>query len=216
MNTHLARPRRVGLIGLAVGAVVLTGCSSSDHSNMSGTHNGSASSASASPSYGPAATGPHNAQDVTFATDMIPHHAQAVEMADMALARDTDADVKALATQIKAAQAPEIAQMGGWLRGWDAPVPTDSHMTDHMAGMSGGDGMMSSDEMTQLDAASGTAFAKLFLTGMTRHHQGAVAMAKTELAAGQNSDAKALATRIVAAQNTEIATMTRLLAKLGG
>ena len=148
---------------------------------------------------------------------MIPHHTQAVEMAEMALTRDTDAGVKALAAQIKAAQAPEIAQMGGWLRGWGSAIPTGDGMSGHSSGgMTGSNGMMTSDEMSQLDAASGNEFAKLFLNGMTQHHRGAVAMAKTELATGQSSQAKALATNIITAQNTEIATMAELLTKLGG
>ena len=217
MNSLLSRTRTrlLATAGAALAVVVLAGCSS-DHNSMSGTSHGASPSTSGTPSYGPAATGPHNAQDITFATDMIPHHTQAVEMAEMALTRETDAGVKALAAQIKGAQAPEIAQMGGWLRGWGSTIPTGSGMSGHRGGMTAGNGMMSSDEMTQLDAASGNEFAKLFLTGMTQHHRGAVAMAKTELAAGQSSEAKALASEIITAQNTEIATMAELLAKLGG
>lgn len=85
-----------------------------------------------------------------------------------------------------------------------------------MSGMSGMEGMMSAGDMTQLTSAKGNEFAKLFLAGMTKHHQGAVAMAKAELASGQNAEAKALASDIITAQNKEIATMTELLAKLGG
>lgn len=215
----------LALATTAIAALTLGGCSSGhDMSSMGGDGSPSPSLSSTTSSYGPAASGPHNDQDVTFATGMIPHHRQAVEMADMALARSTSAEVKALASQIKAAQGPEINQMSGWLAGWGKPIPTGSSM-DSMTGMSGmsggsngmssGDGMMSDAEMTALDEASGTQFAKLFLTGMIKHHQGAVAMAKTELADGQNSEAKQLAGKIVAAQDKEIATMQGLLKTAG-
>ncbi len=200
----------LALTAAALATLAVSGCGMSGSS-----HNAAGSSPSAS--YGPAATGAHNAQDETFLTDMIPHHAQAVEMADMVLSHGADAELTALATQIKAAQAPELAQMSGWLVGWGKSVPSTGG-GHSMSGTSGhdGSGMMSADEMTQLDAASGTQFAKLFLTGMTKHHEGAVAMAKTELADGQNAEAKTLASNIIAAQDKEIATMTALLAKLNG
>jgi len=160
------------------------------------------------------ASGPHNAADVTFATDMIPHHAQAVTMADMALTQATSAQVKDLATAIKAAQDPEIRTMSGWLAGWGAPVPgSGGH---DMAGMSGGstDGMMSDQEMADLGRATGTAFDRMWLQMMTTHHQGAVAMSKTELTSGQSTEAKSLAQSIITGQTAEIATMSTLLGTL--
>jgi uncharacterized protein (DUF305 family) len=59
--------------------------------------------------------------DITFAQLMIPHHEQAVQMADMALQKATTPEVQQLAQQIKDAQDPEIQQMRGWLTAWDAP-----------------------------------------------------------------------------------------------
>ena len=165
-------------------------------------------------SYGPPATGPHNAQDVTFVKDMLPHHSQAVEMADMALSRDTTPEVKALAQQIKDAQAPEISAMGGWLTGWGEQVPAADAMghSSMSGGMTmGGTGMMSADEMTALDKATGTEFARKWLSDMTEHHTGAVRMAQTETASGQNADAKKLAASIISSQTAEITTMKQLL-----
>jgi len=104
-----------------------------------------------------------NATDVGFAQGMIPHHAQAVEMADLALEKSTNADVLALAKQIKASQNPEIQTMSGWLQSWGQKVPsTDSmsggghDMTD-MGGMMM-DGMMTEADMEKLESSSGTAF----------------------------------------------------------
>lgn len=197
--------------GTALVALVLAGCGSGATGTDTASGGGASTSAAPATSYGPPAAGPHIAQDVTFVKDMLPHHSQAVEMADMALRRDTTPEVKALAQQIKGAQAPEISAMGGWLTGWGEQVP------DAMGGMDGmgaGTGMMSADEMTSLDKANGTDFARMWLTDMTEHHTGAVEMARTETTSGQSADAKQLATGIVASQTAEIATMKKLLADL--
>ncbi|MEP6650939.1 MAG: DUF305 domain-containing protein [Lapillicoccus sp.] len=157
----------------------------------------------------------HNQADVTFATNMIPHHQQAVEMADLALKQASNAQVKALAGDVKTAQDQEIQTMTGWLTGWEQPVPTP--MTGHdMSSMGGMDGMMSAQEMQQLQAATGAAFDRMWLQMMTKHHQGAVAMATSETHQGQNANAKALAQQIITAQNKEIATMTQLLPTITG
>ncbi|MGW7683830.1 DUF305 domain-containing protein [Kribbella sp. NPDC054772] len=154
-----------------------------------------------------------NDADVAFATQMIPHHQQAVEMADLALRKATTADVKTLATAIKAAQDPEIKQMSGWLTTWGKPVPTPGERSGHdMSGSMAG--MMTPEEMSDLDKASGTMFDRMWVDMMIRHHQGAVTMAKTEQTGGQDAPSIALAKKIQAAQTTEIATMQRLLGRL--
>lgn len=135
---------------------------------------------------------------------MIPHHRQAIEMATMVPTRAGSQKVKDLAAQIQAAQDPEIAQMSGWFQTWGEPAPP-------AGGMQHGDGMMSMDEMTQLEKATGDAFDTMWLQMMVKHHQGAVAMAKTELAQGSNPQAKTLAQAIIDGQSREIATMTALL-----
>src|SRR4051812_38371695 len=103
---------------------------------------------------------------------------------------------------IKAAQGPEVAQMSGWLAGW-GQKPSPSSMGG-MEGMNHGDGTMSQADMDALKAATGDKrAAKLFLTGMMKHHQGAVTMAQTELDSGQNPDAKALAQNMITSQKAE-------------
>jgi uncharacterized protein (DUF305 family) len=160
---------------------------------------------------GPAASGPHNKADVQFATDMISHHAQAIQMSDLVLGLTNDAKVKALATKIKAEQSPEIASMTGWLKGWKATVPDASQaMADGMAM----NGMMSSADMNKLASASASSSASLFLTMMPEHHQGAIDMAKQENSAGSNPEAKQLAQSIIDSQTAEIAQMKTLLASI--
>ena len=156
----------------------------------------------------------HNNADITFALDMIPHHQQAVAMAKLATNRASDPRVKDLATQIEAAQGPEISVLTGWLTSWNAPAPANSTGMEGMAGM--GDnatmpGMMSDADMTALAASSGAVFDKAFLTMMITHHQGALTMARTELKAGSNTDAIALAQAIIDGQTKQMAEMSKVL-----
>ncbi|MFC5730934.1 MULTISPECIES: DUF305 domain-containing protein [Nocardioides] len=155
----------------------------------------------------------HNDADVTFAQQMIPHHQQAIEMSELAETRAASPEVKDLAADIKGAQDPEIETMTGWLESWSEDVPGGD-----MSGMDHGDrsangmeGMMSEEEMAELEAASGAEFDRLFLTMMIEHHEGAIDMAKTEQEEGEYPDAIALAEEIEKAQTAEITTMNELL-----
>lgn len=161
----------------------------------------------------PSGSDDHNAADISFAQGMIPHHEQAVEMAEMALEKAESDDVKDLATRIKAAQTPEIKKMKGWLEDWDASVDSGGGMGG-MGGKGGlSEGMMSGSEMKKLDAAAGSEFDEMFLTSMLAHHKGAVAMAKVELAKGKFPDAKKLAQNIVDTQEEEITEIESLLSE---
>jgi uncharacterized protein (DUF305 family) len=154
----------------------------------------------------PSADG-HNQHDVEFATGMIPHHAQAIEMSKMVLARTKNATVKALATRIEAAQSPEITTLSGWLKGWGEPVPDTSMSMD--GGMSM-DGMMSHADMRKLEKASASTVDGLFLAQMVKHHRGAITMAEDEIALGADPQAKQLAEGIKKAQTAEVAEMKAL------
>ncbi|MFI8524117.1 DUF305 domain-containing protein [Promicromonospora sukumoe] len=157
----------------------------------------------------PAQHAGHNDADVMFAQMMIPHHEQAVEMADIVLARpDADPQVAELATQIKAAQAPEIEELDGWLDTWGAER-TAEH--DGHAGM---DGMMSEADLEALGAAAGTEADRLFLEQMVAHHEGAVEMAQAEVESGEDAGAVEMAQTIVDTQAAEIETMEELLASM--
>ncbi|QCB97458.1 DUF305 domain-containing protein [Arthrobacter sp. PAMC25564] len=195
----------ISAVGIAA-AIALAGCAgtsgSTPASSMPGMgQNGMGMSSSSAP-----AASNHNAAETMFTQGMIPHHAQAVEMSDMMLKKQgMDARITALATRIKAAQAPEIEQMTGWLKSWNEPAQMAS-------GHGMGDGMMGDDDLNKLDAAQGTEAAKLFLTGMIAHHQGAVTMATAEISQGKNPDAISLSKAIVTSQTAEIQEMKGLLA----
>jgi uncharacterized protein (DUF305 family) len=147
--------------------------------------------------------------DQMFALMMIPHHEQAVEMSDLAESRTTNADVLALARQIRDAQAPEIAQMKTW---------TDDDAGDHMGHMDGTDrmdmdGMLTELQMSDLRRASGIEFDRLFLAGMIEHHKGAIDMAQMILKS-KNEEVRTLGENIVRTQQEEIDRMRSLLDNL--
>jgi uncharacterized protein (DUF305 family) len=200
----------IGGIVLA-SAALLGACSSSD--SPSGMDHSSSAPAPA-PSSSAQAAG-HNADDVTFAQQMVPHHSQALDMAKLVPSRSTNPKVLDLASRIEKAQDPEIQQMQGWLTTWGAgttssAMPGMTH--ESTPGMNHEmPGMMSGDDMKKLEAAKGAEFDKMWLDMMIKHHQGAIDMAKTELAKGGNADAKALAQKIIDAQQAEVTEMQGLL-----
>lgn len=218
MTSLSRRSRAAAVIGATLAITLLLAACGSNDDSTTGAGKGnrrSESPTSSGTAIAKPAAGPHNDTDTMWTSQMVPHHAQAVEMSELLLAKDgIDPAVSELAEQIKAAQAPEIEQMRGWLAGWGEPVPAaDGSMAgmDHDAG-SMGPGMMSDADMTELEDASGMAAQRLYLTQMVAHHQGAIEMSKLELRAGENAEATSLASRIITTQRSEITTMTELLA----
>jgi uncharacterized protein (DUF305 family) len=161
--------------------------------------------------------GVHNAADVEFAQLMIVHHRGALEMAEMAVERAQSEEVVSLAEQVLAAQGPEIDAMTGWLKAWGEPVPEGTSTERmHHGGMDHGGmpGMMTEEQMSQLMAAEGAAFDRMFLEMMTEHHRGAIEMALTEQAEGESPQAVALAEQVESSQMREIEEMQQLLQSL--
>lgn len=156
--------------------------------------------------------------DVAFAQMMIPHHAQALTMTDLARTRATSRAVKALAQRISASQRPEILTMGAWLREQGVDVPRaddDADAYDHGDhGHATMHGMLTDAQMRTLARSRGTAFDRLFLQGMIQHHQGAVEMAEVVEEKGSDVRIGELATEIVAGQGAEIERMEDLLRRL--
>ncbi|GAA3236007.1 DUF305 domain-containing protein [Nonomuraea helvata] len=184
---------------------LLTACggngdSMAAHEGMSSASAPAATTASAQPS------STFNDADVMFAQMMIPHHEQAVEMAELAPTRASDPEIKELAAKIKAAQDPEIQTMKGWLAEWGKPA--ESGMGHSMPGL------MSEEDMKKLDAAKGKEFDKLFAKQMIAHHDGAIEMAGTEQANGSNPQAKELAKAIESTQRTEVEQLQKILDRL--
>lgn len=150
--------------------------------------------------------------DVRFMQGMIAHHAQAIHMSRMAAAHQANARVLKFATKIDQSQQAEIRLMQEWLRANQQFAPdTSSWRQMRMPGM------LTPEQLAQLDAAKGTDFDRLFLTLMIQHHQGALAMVKDLFAApgaGQDVDVSVFANDVDVVQTAEIGAMRQMLSTL--
>lgn len=142
---------------------------------------------------------------VMFAQMMIPHHDQALVIAEYAAKKSSNADILALANQIKQTQEPEILQMTSWLQTAGAPLGDASAHAGHM------DGMLSEAELAELEAAGGTDFDVLWLKSMIKHHEGAISMTQSLVEDSKNAEVAALARQVIENQSNEIDYMTQLL-----
>jgi uncharacterized protein (DUF305 family) len=183
--------------------------------------------AAASPTPTPAAQAradsgrpPYTAADVAFISGMIGHHAQAVLMAGWAPSHGAGAAVRGLCERIVVAQRDEIAFMQRWLRERREFVPPADPRGHVMPGMDQPmlmPGMLTPEQMAQLDSARGLAFDRLFLVDMIQHHRGAITMVEQLLAApgaAQDGIVFRFASDVNADQTTEIDRMTRMLEAL--
>ena len=174
------------------------------------------------PQSGPAYT----AADVEFMQGMIGHHAQAIVMANMAPTHGASAQVALFCRKVINSQRDEIEMMQGWLkdRGEKVPDVADAHMAEH-AGMDMGGGMplmpgmLTPEQLKQLDAARDATFDRLFLTFMIQHHQGALTMVAKLFdtpGSGQGPDIFGYATGVDADQRAEIERMQNMLSNNPG
>jgi uncharacterized protein (DUF305 family) len=146
-----------------------------------------------------------NEVDIDFAAGMIPHHQQAMDMAELAADRAHHPQVRELADRIMAAQGPEIRQLEGWLGDWDA-----GHGAGHGMG-EGRHGMMSDADMSALRDATGAEFDRMFLEMMIEHHKGALTMAQRHQQQGAHHGARGMSQAITETQQQEIDEMEGLL-----
>ncbi|MFI2213888.1 DUF305 domain-containing protein [Streptomyces sp. NPDC020141] len=218
--------RRTALAAVVLAAgLLLTACGGDSGTPAGGgdgmdgmDHGGGARSASSAPAGSGPAPGAFNDADVMFAQMMIPHHEQALDMAELADGRAADAEIVELSDAIAAAQDPEIEKMTSWLKSWGKPASAHGvggmdHGGDSAEG-SGMSGMMSEKDLDRLKAAQGEEFDRLFAQMMIDHHRGAVEMAEDERKNGRNATAKKLAADVAATQSTEIDALERILDRL--
>jgi uncharacterized protein (DUF305 family) len=165
---------------------------------------------------------PYTAADIHFMSAMIGHHAQALAMARLASSHGANPSVQNLADRILAGQVDEIVTMQNWLRDRRQPVPEakPGPMKMVMNGMEHEmmmPGMLTAEQMAQLEAARGKEFDRLFLTFMIQHHRGAVSMVKDLFGspgAAQDETVFKFANDVNVDQTTEIARMQKMLAAI--
>lgn len=168
--------------------------------------------------------------DADFMTDMIGHHAQAVEMAHLVPERSTSEQVAKFAERIRLTQDGEIRYMSRWLEEHGLPVPAVA--TPSPSGSPSGSadgsgprapkghdhaampGMLTDAEMAELAGAEGTDFDRLFLVGMIKHHAGALEMVEDVAAAGRDETVQEFSANVAADQIAEIDRMNRMLDEL--
>ncbi|WP_369134554.1 DUF305 domain-containing protein [Modestobacter sp. I12A-02662] len=167
--------------------------------------------------------------DAGFARDMSRHHLQAVEMANLALDRSTDAEVRQLAFDISSTQTNQVGRMQGWLALWGLPPTsgevmawmsdgTSGHDMSHMDGADGAvmPGMATEQELATLRSLSGTAFDVMFLQLVIRHHQGGLEMAEYGAEHAELAAVRQLSRSIAETQTAETTTMESMLRARGG
>ena len=165
---------------------------------------------------------PHTEADVHFISGMIGHHAQAIVMAQLAPTHGASQQIRTLAGRVINAQQDEITLMQQWLRdrGQPVPEPTRTGVKMTMGGVTHDmsmPGMLTEEQLQQLDKAQGKQFDELFLALMIQHHQGAVTMVKelfSTRGAGLDETVFKLASDVNVDQTTEIARMQKMLVAL--
>lgn len=169
--------------GVLAAGVALAACGDDDPAD---------SGAAAQPATG-------NGTDRAFVADMIPHHESAVDMAKIAKQRGESKFVDDLADDIIRTQDAEIATMRAIATKLDAAgvKAADLGIAEHQMGMDNDLGMLRKADP----------FDRAFIDMMIPHHQGAIRMARVEIAKGSNPQAKKLAGQIVEAQAREIDAM---------
>lgn len=182
------------ILGALIAVVAIMGACGSDGGSTDG---GGSARASVEP----------NEMDVEFAQKMIPHHRQAVEMAEMVQGATDRSELLRLADDIVADQDREIETMTAWLEDWDEEVPEGGMGMDH--GAMEMPGMMSDQDMQALAELEGEAFELRFLEMMIEHHRGAIDMARGELEDGSLDEVKELARDVITAQEAEIRAMRK-------
>jgi uncharacterized protein (DUF305 family) len=148
----------------------------------------------------------YNQTDVTFATELIPHHRQSLQMVRMVEQRDVDPKLKSFAAQLRVTKAVEIESMLSWLKDWDVTAPTG----DPSVG-TGQSGAVNPGDLAALEGSTGNEFEKQWLRLMIRQHEDAIALAKVENAKGQYPYAVALANTVMVGQASQIRTMELML-----
>jgi len=159
----------------------------------------------------------YTAADVYFLSGMVPHHAQAVLIAGWAPSHGASPSVQALCERIVVAQRDEIAFMRRWLSERHQPVPDENAQHSHGGTLM--PGMLTAEQLRQLDAARGPEFDRLFLTFMIQHHQGALTMVEQLMSshgAAQDDNVFKFAADVNADQTSEIDRMTSMLTALAG
>jgi uncharacterized protein (DUF305 family) len=196
--------RSVPVVAALLATVALAGCGSADPSTLRAAV--TSSTATAPGSFG--------AADILFVQMMIPHHQDAVTMAELARTRSRSPRIRSVAEQISRTQQPQIDTMIGWVQAAGRPTAPPDFNTGHGVGEHAVPGTMTFTDLVRLRESSGARFDRKFLTVMIRHHRGTLVTATAEFAEVSSPEVKALGQEMAAKQKAELKTMRQILAQL--
>lgn len=194
MSTRRSRKRRSLTATLLVSAILVAGCSS-------------AAVTTGTPIQAVGLAGDRADADVRFSQEMIPHHRQTIQLADLVDGRSENPYVRDLAAKIKKVESADIDLMSGWLRSWKVEVPAEGdHAAHNMPGM------LSATQISSLEGRSGAAFDKLWLSVLGKHLNSGVQMAQVAIALGRHRPTTQLAEKMVTEQRAQITEIGKKLA----
>ena len=198
--------KKTGILGtiilVLVGVILAMSVSSKDHNGLFGMGHSSKMG-----SHESSDNGNLTGADIMFLQMMIPHHQQAVDISNLALTKSKDVELLALATAIRDGQADEIVLMKKWLKEAGAGLEMGHSMDGQMGGM------LDEAELAELKSATGSEFDRLWLLGMTGHHDGALHMTQM-IEDATNSTIKKFGQDIVALQSAQIEQMKEMLQRI--
>ncbi|MGJ6965817.1 DUF305 domain-containing protein [Streptosporangium sp. G11] len=192
MSTRRSRKRRSLTATLLVSAILVAGCSSA--------------AVTTTPVQAVGLAGDRADADVRFSQEMIPHHRQTIQLADLVDGRTENPYVRGLAAKIKKSESADIDLMSGWLRSWKVEVPAEGDRAVHDM-----PGMLSATQISSLERRSGAAFDKLWLSVLGKHLNSGVQMAQVVIALGRHRPTTRLAEELVAGQRAQIAEIGKKL-----
>ena len=185
-----------------VTAATLAACGSSGGTSNAGATSGGMSDMPGMNQSASTSAKSWNDADVAFAQMMIPDHQMVAKMAALAETKAGNAQLKTLATQMKAGQSQNVEKLTGWLKAWGKPTTGD------MAGMTM-PGAMTDADMNKLKAKSGMEFDMMFAQMMINHHNGSMQMCRDEQANGLSTEAKAMADAMIKTQTAQVTSLQK-------
>ena len=205
-------------IALFAGSLIFAGCSSDDKASteaVAETTVAAAPETDAAEAVAPettaeaneaTGTGSFNDVDVRFAQGGLGHHAQAVELAEIALDPKAAAQPEILELgKAITSPSPEFDAVEGLLTKWEKPLELSK---EEMAKM---DGMATVETVDKLATLSGSEFNTAFLSTLVRHHEGAIKMAEKAIAEGTDPELKPIAEKLLAMRTSELVLIKGLL-----
>ncbi|HEX6675753.1 MAG TPA: DUF305 domain-containing protein [Actinomycetes bacterium] len=151
-------------------------------------------------------SGPLNDADVAFAQGLLVADDHATEVVELIEDHTTRPELTQLAKRVDSSRGAEITKLEGWLGRWGKPVEPGAGLDPETQLPPG---LLSDEQLNQLDQLKGTKFDLAFVDAFTSHHRGVVELAQRELRDGSLGEVKALARQVADGRQAEIDELAR-------